>query len=217
MPNFKQLLRSPVSKIIDFPEYDDSGKPIAQVMIKVLSEGAHEEVQIAATKETARKLIDDKIEPKSEMYKDLYESLYINICSRHVLFKMCFDPENPSMTFFDTPDDVKKMSQLQIEYFNVEYQKLRDGHPFFSMMTDADFEAKITEFADSMEQGADFLEHRLLSGMQINFTLYLIRELWKSRQKADGQSLMLESLRSSPSKSLKSEDSNKPPPPSLPQ
>ena len=214
MPNFKSLVRAPVSKIIDFPEYDDSGRPIAQVMLKVLSEGAHEEVQIAATKETAKKLKDDNIDPKGDMYKDLYESLFINICSRHILFKMCFDPENTGMTFFDTPDDVKKLSQLQIEYFNVEYQKLRDGHPYFSMMTDEDFEKKVEEFYVSMDKGADFLEHRLLSGMQINFTLYLIRELWKSRQRADGQSLMLESLRSLPSNNGKKNDSSNNLPPS---
>lgn len=203
MSKILELLKNKKTKLIDFPEFDDNGKAVAQVIIKLLDENDHEWIQVQAAKETDTKLKDDKIDQKSPTYKELYDSVYNNIASRYVIYKMCLDPENKPFSLFTTVNEVGLLLPAQIEYFHIEYQKLRNGNPTINVMTNEDLEKAIVDIHNDLETGASFLEHRLLPIVQVNFLLYLIEALWKSRQRESGLSMMADSLHSQPSSDTK--------------
>ena len=200
MSKLKELLRPKKEKLIDFPEFDENGKAVGQVLLKLLNEADHEEITIKANEETYRKLNAEAsvVDQKSNTWAQLFELTFNLIASRHSLFKMCFDPDNKNLPFFENADEVKKLQPAQIEYINIEYTKLKKGNPHFTSMSSEEMENVIKNIKEDMESGANFLEHRLLPNLQLNFILYLVEELCKSRQMMSGLQLMQTSLLSVP-------------------
>lgn len=168
--------RKQPTKLVDFPVYDEEGKPICQVVVRTLTHDDHIEIQKAATLETDRIYKDDKVDKESKIYKERHD----NITSKHFIFRACRDPENITKPFFPTPDHVgKHLSNDEIALLLQHYQTLQsDKGPLIAYMDDDRFEAWINKLAQSAEEGPYFLD-RFLPEAKNQFLLYMARQLWK--------------------------------------
>lgn len=163
------------STLVDFPDYDEKGQAICQVLIKTLSHDEHIKIQKDSMNECDRSFIEEKekINRESDLYKDRYE----NIAAKHFLFHCCFEPDNPEKKLFPIPQQVGKLTQDEVNVLLKHYRTLQNQKgPLVAYLTGDQFEEWVTKLADSAEEGAYFLD-RILPEAQIQLLLYMANQL----------------------------------------
>ena len=170
--------RKQPSKLVDFPAFDENGKPVCQVIITTLTHDDHVSIQKQATFECDRSFKDDKLDRNSEIYIKRYE----NIVAKHFLFRACKDPENPTKSFFPTTDHVGQyLSNDEVAVLLKHYQTLQANRgPLIAYMTHNQFEEWVEKLATEAEEGPYFLD-RILPEAQIQLMLYMAGQLWNSQ------------------------------------
>lgn len=168
------------TKLVDFPDYDENGKPFCQILIKTISLDDTVKIQKDATNECDKSFIEEKekIDRNSKLYLDRYE----NIAAKHFLFHCCYEPTEPSKRVFPTPGQVGKLSQDEVSLLLLEHRRLQDSRsPFISNMTASEFENYVDDLAKSAEEGGYFLE-RILPDAKNQLLLSMATQLSALKQ-----------------------------------
>ena len=160
----KDIVSGVKYRVVDFPQYDEAGKAVAQIGIRLLTEGDQEWIISQSTKDTNKQMTaDGNTDTKAATYNSLYNLTFNKIASRYTLLKCTYDPDTEpnKFPFFTTVNEIKSLLPGQVEYLHLKYKDLESGNPYLTNMTNEEMEALIETCHKDMIEGANFLEQRL--------------------------------------------------------
>jgi hypothetical protein len=163
------------SKLVDFPDYDENGKAICQILIKTLTQDDLIAIQKESTNECDRSFAEDK--EKINRDSPVWQLRYDNITAKHFLFRCCYEPSDPDKKLFPTPLHVGKLTQDEVNVLVQHYRTLQNEKgPLIAYMNNGQMEDWVNKLANSAEEGAYFLD-RILPEAQTQLLLYMASQL----------------------------------------
>jgi hypothetical protein len=162
------------SKVVDFPRKTDSGEPVGQLRIRVLTQ----EEQMSSTK-AAETLVKEHLKDgkKDELG---YERLFTDAVCVEVLFRACRDVDDIKRTVFPSPKHMRntltteECAMLFQHYLTVQLEL----GPIVVNMSDDEVEAWISRLA---EGGSAFPFDLLSSDLQKILLLHMAYQLRSSQ------------------------------------
>lgn len=133
---------------VDFPRYDDLGKPVAQVYLRPLTQYEQDLCRANAALYVQRVLGDQKLEARWRP-----EELEDNATIAEVLAVACRDPENPDKPFFEYGViETRECTTDELAMLFASYNKIREkSYPTFREMSEEEMLAWVRVLEEDAE------------------------------------------------------------------
>jgi hypothetical protein len=166
------------SRIVDFPKTDPvTGKPVAQVLMQILTQG--ELIAAAAETETNTKKLLKETQIKRDDQSLGYENVYANESSIQVLFRACKRPGASQWPFFPSPTAMRdKLTQDEVAVLMREYLIVQgELGPIVASMDQGDVDAWVARLGE----GGSAFPLALLSSDGVNsLVMHMVSRLYTS-------------------------------------
>lgn len=161
------------TKIVDFPRFDESGKPIGQLAMRILTQEEQMICSAAAEEFTKKHLKDGK---KDELG---YERLYADSVCVEVLYRACRDADDVTRPAFPTPKSIREsLSTEECAKLFEHYMTIQlELGPTIATMSEQQMEAWIDRL---VEGGSAFPFDLLSSELQKIVLMYMAFRLRSS-------------------------------------
>ncbi len=162
------------TRIVDFPRKNESGEPIGQVRIRILTQ--EEQIAAAASADTfARKLLKEASREHIG-----YDEVYRNAMCVEILFRACRDVDEPTRPAFPRPEQIREhMTAEECGVLFEHYMTVQtEVGPLASSLSKEECEAWIEKIAKG---GSAFPFDLLSSELQKILVLFMASRLATSQ------------------------------------